>query len=281
VVAGEGIPSFALIANDMEAPENRQWSLGLGHEITPTLSFNIDYADQHVRNLFAEMNLNWSDASETPSRRALSSRYGDIIVWDDFARARYRALLSRVTWQPRPTLRLNLAHTLGYAEAEWDAANQSVPAAMAEQFYVMQRTTGDERHRFVLSGVVPLPLGATLSIIATAASPRPFTAVVGQDVNLNNVLFDDWIDGRRVLTPPDTWRNWYRVVDVRLAHTIALSRGVRASLIAEAFNIFNTENVSTFNGDQRTPGGEDNPRFRQPDGVFGTRQIQIGTRIAF
>jgi hypothetical protein len=279
-LAGEGLVGVTLIANDMETPRNRQWSIGLGHEITPSLTLQLDFIHQDVSNLFAEMNLNWLDESASVPRRVLSERHGDIVVWDDFARARYRALLGQVTYQPDPQLRLNLAYTLGHAEAEWDGANQSVPAAAAKQFYVMQRTGGDERHRFVLSGLIPLPLATRLALLATVASPRPYRAFVGQDLNLNSFLFDDWIDGRRYVEPPGTWRHWYRVLDVRLARAVALPGGMRGSLIAEAYNVFNSENYSAYQGRQRL-GGTDNASFRQPGGVFGTRQLQLGARVEF
>jgi hypothetical protein len=279
-LAGEGVVSVTLIANDMDTPRNRQWSIGFGREIKPSLTLQLDFIHQDVSNLFAEMNLNWLDRSGSVPRRALSERHGDIVVWDDFARARYRALLGQLTYQPHSQLRVNLAYTLGHAEAEWDGANQSVPAAAAQQFYVMQRTSGDERHRFVLSGLIPLPLATRLALLATVASPRPYRAFVGQDLNLNAFPFDDWIDGRRYLEPPGAWNHWYRVLDVRLARPFPLAGGLRGSLIAEAYNVFNSENYSTYQGRQLLEGA-DNINFRQPDGVFGTRQLQLGARVEF
>ena len=275
----QSLPAVTLLANDMEVPENRQWSVGFGRRITPALVLNLDYVHQDVRNLFAEVNLNWLDRSVTPARRALTENYGDIVVWDDFARARYRALLGQLTFEPGPDLRLGLAYTLGFAEAEWDVANQSVPVDAAEQFYVLQRTSGDERHRFVLSGMLPLPLGGALSMIATVASPRPYRAFVGQDLNANDFLFDDWLDGRRYRVPEQTWSNWYRVLDVRLARTFRMPQDMRATLLAEAFNVLNSENYSSFQGRQRTESGRDIANFGEPVGVFGTRRLQLGARV--
>lgn len=280
VTAGEGSPvSFTVVANDIDAPESRQWSIGLGRQITPDLSLNVDYVHQDVRNLFAELNLNWLDRSV--SRRALSSRYGDIVVWDDFARARYRALLSHLSYQPNADTRLSLAYTLGRAEADWDGANASVPANVAAAYYVMQRTSGDERHRFVLSGQAPLPFDVRLSLIATVASPRPYPAIVGIDVNQNAFPSDDWLDEQRFLVPSNDWRNWYRVVDVRLARAVRFHDGLRGNVILEAFNVLNAENYATFQGRQLQPTGEPVGNFRQPDGVFGTRQLQVGLRLDF
>jgi hypothetical protein len=280
VLDGEGRhTSFILLSNTLEVPQNRQWSVGLGRRLTPHLALNLDYVRQDVRKLFAGLNLNWLDFSGGEARRALSQNHGDINVWDDFARARYRALLTQLKWQPGPELRLNLAYTLGAAQAEWDVANQFVPAAAKARYYVMQRISGDERHRVVASGSVPLPYRGRLSFVTTLASPRPYLALAGTDLNGNNFRFDDWIDERRYRVPPGRWRNWYRVVDVRLAHDLPIG-GARVSATAEALNIFNTQNYSSFDGTLNTGGG-DNLRFGQPSGVFGTRQLQLGARLSF
>jgi len=278
--AGTVRPSITLLPQRMDVPENRQWSLGLGAQLTPVLTLNMDYIRQDVRHLFASVNLNWLDVSETP-RRVLSSAYGNIIAWGDFARGRYRALLTNLSYHPAASLRLNVAYTLASAKADWDVDNAQIPGGAASQFYVMQRISGDERHRFVLSGTSALPFGIRLSSLATLASPRPYRTHVGEDVNKNNMFEDDFIDGSRYRVPPNAWRNWYRVVDLRLSKAFDVRDGAQLSLIAEAFNVFNTENYSGYFGVQRSPDGEPRPDFGSPSGIFATRQFQLGTRFQF
>jgi hypothetical protein len=273
-------PSITLLPARMQAPENRQLSLGLGLQIAPSWSLNTDYIRQDVRHLFAEVNLNWRDASQFPPRRVLSADYADIVAWGDFARARYDALLTRLSYSPDSSSQFHLSHTLGFARADWDVANVAVPAAVADQYYTMQRTSGDERHRFVLSGTSRFRFGLGVSLIATAASPRPFRARVGQDLNRNGFFDDDRIDGRRYQLPADKWANWYRVVDVRLTQPVPIARATLL-LTAEAFNLFNTENYASYFDTQRSPSGEPQPQFGQPREVFGTRQMQLGARLVF
>jgi len=284
ILAGGGTavpPSIVLLPNRMESPENRQWSVGFGTQLARSLALNVDYIDQDVRRVFAPVNLNWLDRSQTPPRRVLSAAYGNIMAWGDFARARYRALLTSLSYSPDTGLRLNLAHTLGSAKADWDIESINVPAAVADQFYVQQRISGDERHRFVLSGMWSLRYGLGVSMIATAASPRPYKTWVGEDLNKNGLQEDDWIDGRRYAVPSNAWRNWYRVVDVRLTKAFAIGGGARLSVIAEAFNLFNTENYAGYFGVQRSDTGEPRPDFGSPSGIFATRQFQLGTRLEF
>jgi hypothetical protein len=265
----------------MDVPENRQWSVGLGAQLTRTIALNVDYVDQDVRKLFATVNLNWQDVSQTPTKRVLSAKYGNVIAWGDFARARYRALLTSVSYSADTTLRLTLAHTLASARADWDVQTVNVPANVASKYYVMQRTSGDERHRFVLSGSWMLGRGVALSTIATAASPRPYRTTLGQDANKNNLLDDDWIDGNRYRVPVNAWRNWYRVVDLRATKAIGVARGAQLLVIAEAFNVFNTENYSGYFGVQRSATGAVRPDFGSPSGIFATRQFQLGSRVQF
>jgi hypothetical protein len=203
------------------------------------------------------------------------------VAWGDFARARYRALLTTVSYRRDTTLRLTFAHTLASALADWDVESTPIPAAFATNFYALQRMSGDGRHRFVVSGSWMMPYGVALSTVATAASPRPYRAWVGQDVNSDNVLQDDWIDGRRYVLPANNWDSWYRNVDVRISKSIVVSRGRTVSLIAEAFNLFNTENYSGYFGVQRSSTGEPRPDFGSPSGSFATRQLQFGTRLQF
>ena len=284
VIAGGGTavpPSITILPQRMDVPENRQSSLGVGAELTPVLTLNVDYVRQDVRHLFASVNLNWLDVSQNPARRVLSPSYGNIIAWGDFARGRYRALLTNLSYSPDTTLRLNIAYTLASAKADWDVDVTQVAAAAASRFYVMQRISGDERHRFVLSGMSSLPFRMRLSALATVGSPRPYRAHVGEDLNKNNMFEDDFIDATRYQVPPNAWRNWYRVVDLRLTKAFDMGRGAQLSLIAEAFNAFNTENYSGYFGVQRSPTGEPRPDFGSPSGIFATRQFQLGSRVEF
>jgi hypothetical protein len=284
VLAGGGkavAPMLNLVPEDLEVPQNRQWSLGFGAHVTPRLAVNFDYVDQQISNLFASVNLNWVDRSRTPVARVLSPSHGNIIALGDFARTEFRALLTRVSFHPRAAVRLDLSHTLASAKADWDLENPQPPAAVVEDFYVMQRISGDERHRFVLSGMWALPFGVSLSTIATAASPRPYRTIVGQDLNNNSFDDDDWIDGQRYRVPENVWRNWYRVVDLRVSKAIRFGRSANISLVVEAFNVFNTENYSGYFGVQRNATGELRSDFGSPSGTFATRQFQVGTKLEF
>lgn len=283
VLAGgnSAAPSIVLLPNKMESPENRQWSVGIGTQPGRAWAINMDFVYHDVSKVLASVNLNWVDVAQTPRRRALSSSYGNIIAWGDFTRGRYRSLLTSIRYSPDTSTRITLAHTLASARAEWDEENVQVPAGAAGDFYSMQRISGDERHRFVLSAIWMLRYGVGISTVATLGSPRPYRTYAGQDANQNNFTDDDWIDGRRYALPSSGWKSWYRMVDLRLAKAFAMRGGTRLSVTAEAFNLFNTENYSGYFGVQKDATGQLREDFGTPSGIFATRQLQIGSRLEF
>ena len=193
VIAGQsGSPAPILIKEDMKTPHSRQMSLGVGHQFNNELGVNVDYVRQHMDNLYVQRNPNYLDKSVSPSRRKLTAAYGDIILWDDIGQSDYSAVLTQATWQRNRT-RVNLAYTLGWYEGDFDTGG--LPNYPYLFLFDRQRTSGDERHRIVLSEVSPIPFGFTLSSITTLASPRPYVTTDGRDINLDNVTGDDYIGG--------------------------------------------------------------------------------------
>ena len=246
VISGQsGSPAPILIKEDMKTPHSRQMSLGVGHQFNDQFGLNVDYVRQHMDNLYVQRNPNYLDKTVTPNRRHLTANYGDIVLWDDIGQSDYSAFLTQATWQRNKT-RVNLAYTLGWYEGNFDTA--ALPNYAYEFLFNRQRTSGDERHRFVLSEVSPIPFGFMLSSITTLASPRPFVATDGRDINLDNITGDDYLGGtvgatgNRTVLPANSFRNWYRTVDFRLARPLYSAKGKTVSLSAEVFNLFNWPN---------------------------------------
>lgn len=111
-------------------------------------------------------------------------------------------------------------------------------------------STQDQRHRFVLSGIYEAPSAVKLSGIFTAASGRPFTPLVGADLNG---------DGNGGAFPPDrarvnpldeatsVGRNSARTaaqynVDLRVSRVFRFGRSGAVEAILDAFNVFNRTN---------------------------------------
>ena len=283
VIAGQsGSPAPILVKHDMKTPHSRQMSLGVGHQFTSELGLNLDYVRQHMDNLYVQRNPNYLDKTVTPARRRLTSNYGDIVLWDDIGQSDYSAVLMQGTWQRNRT-RMNLAYTLGWYEGDFDTAG--LPNFAYPFLFSRQRTTGDERHRLVMSEVSPIPFGFLLSSIATFASPRPYITIDGRDINLDNITNDDFLGGtvsstgNRTTRPENKWENWYRTVDVRLARPLYERDGRKVSASAEVFNIFNWNNNLSYGGTQFTTAGAPVASFGVPTGAYAARQAQVGMRV--
>jgi hypothetical protein len=258
--------NITLLKDRLETPANLQWSVGAGHQLTGRFAINLDYLNQRVRNAPVTLTRNLQVGGVRP----LTNRYGNITVWDDFGDARFEALLFSVTYNRRAT-RLNFGYTLGWAHSEFgDFTTNDYPDSAA---YQLQRSEGDERHRFVLSGLTELPLGLELSGIAILASPRPFLVTVGTDINRNGSTSDDWPDGVRTLRR-NGWDHWYRTVDLRLGKSFLLPHG-GVTVTAEVFNVLSSANHSEY---QATESLLD---YGTPVGDYARRQVQLGMRYQF
>jgi len=271
-----------LMDNEMKTPNAKQMSIGVGHQLTPELGVNVDYVRQHMDNLYVQRNPNYLDRTVTPARRRLTPAYGDILIWDDIGQSDYSSVLLQATWQ-RGKARVNLGYTLGWYQGDFDTA--ALPNFAYLFLFNRQRTTGDERHRVALSHIVPLPFGIIFSGVTTIASPRPFLSTDGRDINLNNILTDDFLGGtptstgNRTTLPANEWKNWYRTVDIRLARPILNWNGKKVSVSAEAFNLFNWRNNLSFGGQRFTAAGADQPTFGVPLSAFAARMGQVGMRV--
>lgn len=267
--------SPVLVKNLMRTPENRQFSLGIGHQFTDAFGVNMDYVHQDIRNLYVRLNANWFN--RTTNQRVLSSAYGDIVLWDDFGRAKFDGLVTQATYSKNGQ-RFNLAYTLGFYKSDFDGNLASIFPNRSS--YQMQYTSGDERHRFVLSAINKLPLGIQASTITTVASPRPFVAIDGKDLNNNNVTFDDFAGPDRVQRPDNSWENWYKTVDLRLQRPLIQRGSQKITVMAEVFNLFNSENISAYGG-QKFQGTTPIATFGKSTGAFAARQAQLGLKVEF
>jgi len=283
VIAGQsGSPAPILMNLDMKTPKNLQMSLGIGHQFNDQFGINVDYVRQHLTNLYVGRNPNYTDKTKTPAARKLTSRFGDIVLWDDIGEAWYSAFLVSSTYQRNQT-RVSLAYTLAWYEGNFDTA--ALPNYALPFLFNRQRTSGDERHRLVLSTVSPIPFGFNVSAIATIASPRPFGNIDGRDINLDNITGDDWPGGSttkagtRTGLPANAWANYYRTVDLRIARPLYSINGKKVSFSAEVFNLFNWFNVLSRGGTQFTATGAAVASYGKPTGAYAARQMQAGLRV--
>jgi len=165
----------------------------------------------------------------------------------------------------------------------------------------LDRALGDNdvRHHFVLtlmgespSTWNPMLRNFKVSMLNTLQSPRYYTIFAGFNVNGDGFPFSDRVG--------DIGRNTYRgdpsyTTDMRLQRVFGLGERLKAEASAEAFNLFNRQNVNgidtvygaaTFAGPVPQKFGDGvtspaNPTFGTPNYVAPARQIQLSVRLNF
>jgi outer membrane receptor protein involved in Fe transport len=276
VAAGQGanLVNLNLLKTDMQTPYNIQLSAGLGHTLAEGLALNMDYIHQDAKNLYVQVTPNYLENGV----RKLTPNYGVITLYDDFGEAQFDAIVGALTYN-KPGLRLNGSYTLGWYKSTFEGLGGYNDAS----FFVMQPSTGDERSRLVLSGVGDLPFGLRLSMVGIYATPRPYVATDGRDLNGDTNFTNDFLDGKasRVRTPDGGWENAYRTVDLRLAKSVSMGGDRKISISAEAFNVFNWDNYASFAGRMLNADGSTRSDFGTFNGVFAPRQAQLGVRYEF
>src|SRR5207244_3559356 len=111
-ISAAATPNLVLLPDRLETPANHQWSVGIGRRLSDHLVLNVDYLHQHMTDLPVTVMAN--QPNPVTNQRPLTSRYGNINLWGSFGDAKFRAVLTSVTFDHGPT-RVSAAYTLGWA----------------------------------------------------------------------------------------------------------------------------------------------------------------------
>jgi hypothetical protein len=178
----------------------------------------------------------------------------------------------------------------------------------------------DIRHILNLSSLVQLPLRFQLTLVVIYNSMPPFSAFLGgldlngdgttgdllpgtkvnqfnrglgkDDLHRRVALFNQVYAGRRdaqgrsipsIVLPPDfNFGHSFLTHDLRLSRVFAFGERWRATLIGEAFNLFNLANLSGYSGNLLGAGfGRPASRITQVFGSGGPRAFQLAARVNF
>ena len=273
-----------LLGNDTKPPKTIQWTLGLRQQFGSWLG-SLSYANVEGSN-----GLVWSFGTLPPGTD-FDDRWGGWIPIPGYAFI-MRGYDVRNTEYDGVYLTFDKPYT---SDSKWGAnfaytyskgyqnASLDEGAAFAFDFlppdFPMFPANGDERHRFIASGTVGLPLGFRLSSIITLGSGAPWSytdCLAGWDKCV-------WYpNGGR--PPKQSFLGIeefaYRSVDLRVEWEARLGGDLRLGLVGEAFNILNYDNDGCFDGWAGAPG-EPNAHFGQPNCQYNTMRYQFGLRFGF
>jgi hypothetical protein len=174
-------------------PYTEQENIGYTWSINNSNAVEVDYL--HVLGLREDkaVNINYKNPALAGSPRILSSAFSaaglpvlsSITDLTSSGRSRYDGL--NIVYRRRMTRRVsaNISYVLSRALAYrgYSASYSSAPSNVTNYLapYDFGPTPSDERHRFVVSGVIDLPWGIRFSPIMQIASARPYNPVEGTD----------------------------------------------------------------------------------------------------
>jgi hypothetical protein len=322
-------PSIFFFDPDYQNPEVHQASGGIERAISEDLSVSASYQFVAGRKLQRSRDFNVGTPVPTevpiagggfltvqrfPSVRPFSD-FDRIIRFESSAESNYNGLSLEVRKRSGGRLQGGLVYTLGHVTDTKPDATAAVPGIPGDDVkhasnpvdFEVDRADGDVdvRHRLVLNGIWDLTYwkgsgGLTKALLAdwavswigTLQSGQPYSKRVLNDLNNDGNRSNDIVPGSR---------NSYRLetsytIDMRLSKRIPLGQRVRLEMIAEAFNLLNTTNVTarrdTFynftNGVLVPQSNLSNPRLN-----FGAdlstqvtfedtqRIVQLATKITF
>jgi carboxypeptidase family protein/TonB-dependent receptor-like protein len=301
----------------LKTPWAHQASLGIDRTFRGDLSVSLSAVWVRGRDQLGSIDYNPTLPALGAGRRPddVDGRAGTsatVLQYTSYGETWYRGLTLGVTKRFRGSSPLALSYTLSKAEdtvADFQSVfpqdqgrgrNPADPTGLPlglDPRAERGPANHDQRHRFVLSGIVPLPHGFQVSTIVTAGSGRPYTVLAGADLNG---------DGNGGGTPPDRARrdpadpatSLHRnsetmagqfQVDLRLSRRFRLGGTASLTAIAEAFNLLDRVNFSEINnvfGRGAYPGdpqrdGAGRVTFGRYEQALAPRQVQLALRLSF
>jgi outer membrane receptor protein involved in Fe transport len=314
-------PSIYVFASDYVEPYTQQWSLGTEYQLFKDLSVTMTYLGVKGTHLgrTRDINLNppttatiQDDTNKTFSYLRFGTRrftnFGRISMFESTGNSIYNGLTVQVNKRFARHFQMLASYTFSRAIDDAPDATSVVPANAGDDAKIVQNTLNirddrassinDVRNRFVISGIWEigsyakaiqskttraLLSGWSLSAIFTAEDGRPYSPLVGADLNNDSNRFTDRVPGvgRNTFVGPG-----FASFDPRITREIRFHERARIQLIAEAFNAFNRANFTNVNNtfySLNTTTGRlvTNPTFGRPTSTTDPRIIQLAAKLIF
>jgi hypothetical protein len=263
-------PEIFLLANDTKPPVSDQFTGGIRTSVRGIL-LTASYAGIRARN-----GLTYEFANRRPDGTCCLTipGFSNILISRDVKKTWNDALFVTADRPFRDRWGFRLAYTLAKGETiGGDLFSFDYPTV---EDYPQHPTRDDERHRIIATGIVQLPYDLMLSGVVTLGSGLGFTVLDesrGSAIGQKQVLL---FAGR----PDKTLA--YRNADLRLEKIFGVGGMRRASVAAEAFNVFNASNEACYDGFIPTLPAV-NPSFGNASCVVdnSTRRFQFAVRYSF
>ncbi len=283
-------PAIALLSPTYKAPEATQASLGYTMKLGESRMF-LDTEGIYVKgtNEIVIRDVNWS-GNATHVRP--NKTFDQINEYTNDGHSQYKALVLSLNGSVRKndlvTASVTFANKKNISDdfsPDFPTGYPNDPADIGQEY---GRARGDERLRFVLSGVFHAPWATTIAPIIEYGSGQPWTTRLGYDYNG---------DGKNSDRPAGVGRNTnngpkYKNISLRLTKDIAFSGYGSLQAIAEGFNLANFKNYDV----QSVSGGKflggptitvpttvavANPNYGKFLSTLSAREFQLGLRWVY
>lgn len=272
-------PTILLFANNYQQPYIEQYNLAVEYQVATDTSLRIGYTGVHGVHIQRTRDINLA-GPETPATATIVG--GGTVTYNKFTAPRpfpafvrifqfestsdsnYNGLSLELTKRFSHNFSIMNSYTWSHVIDNRPDATAVVPGTDdGKMVYdplnpALDRASGDNdvRNRYIFSGIWNLDGytrnigryaraivgGFELAGIFNAQSGQPYSALTSRD--LNNDL------NSRNERAPGTSRNQFNLpaiytVDPRITKNIAITERARMQLIAEAFNLFNHQNITS------------------------------------
>lgn len=282
-------PSIALLAPDYHNPESTQASLGYTMKLGGSRLFldtEAVWVEGDEEIVIRDVNWNGNAVRTRPF-----TQYDQVNMYTNDGRSEYKALVFALNGNIRQRDLITASITIADKKNISDDFSPDFPTGYPNDPHDIDaefgRARGDERYRFVLSGVFHAPWGLQVAPIFEYGSGQPWTHRLGYDFNG---------DGKNSDRPAGVGRNEedgpsFKQLSLRLTKAFQFGFG-QVEAIAEAFNLTNATNYdvqSIVTGEflsgptaaNPTLPAVRNPRFGQYNATLPAREFQLGVRWVF
>jgi len=236
-------PGGFAVDGKVSQPYTHQWSGGIGQQLPWGIVLDASYV--HILGIHGWMSRELNPQSAT--RVAPFPSLGLFTSFQSTNISHYNGLQVSARKNLDKRMQFQVSYTLSKAVGlSDDIFEPGVPQDSNNIFADKGPTLRDARHRFVMSGIVNLPLGLQTANIVALQSGRPFNITTGTDNNGDGHLKD---------RPPGVGRNAGRaaptyVWDTRLSRPFKIGERVEISPTVDLFNVVNHPNFDpeSYNG---------------------------------
>lgn len=272
-----GVLNSWILPDQVKVPNSRQVVATLEHQLTPDIAVSASavYTKTVDREYVLDTNLVWNETTQSYYRP--DSVYRQISQYQFGGQAEYTGGLFEIT---KRGAKFGFSGNLTIARAYESSANYG--NTPNDQRLGIEADWGPQtdtpKARTVLSGWYNLPHGVQVSGVfraRTGAAVNPVAS--GLDLNGDGNLGD---------RTPTFGRNSFRLpgtssTDLRATWALPVGGGRRALFYAEAFNLFDQENISGVNNNYGPTPGSPLSSWMMPQTWFPPREIQLGLRLNF